>query len=218
MESEKTVAKTQSLDIGKCFNDAFDVYKQNIFILVLSALIFQVCSIFTLFILAGPLYGGYCFMMLNAIRKEDKKIELRDMFGMFNKFWPLLALFVVQAVLIFFGFLLLIIPGLILTAMWLFTYFVMIDQNKGVFEALKGSWGIVKNAFWINFALCVIYLLVSIVPGQIPYAGWLLGIFVLPFTVLMITSAYLQQAPEKVPDENRPFADAVKKEEDKNKG
>lgn len=219
MVTKNPAVEPKTLDISRCFTDAFDIYKRNMPVLILSALLFQIISIFSLFILAGPLYGGYCFMMLNAIRKEGNSVELRDMFKMFNKFWPLLGLFGVQAVLVFFGFLLLIIPGLILTTMWLFTYFIMVDTDKGIFDALKGSWELVREkGFWINFALCIIYLLLSVIPGQIPYAGLALGILVLPFTILMLTSAYKQQAPEKVKEEaalseNRPFADAVKKEE-----
>ena len=76
---------SQQLDIGKCFSDALEIYKVNVLMLVLSALLFQVISLFTLLILAGPLFGGYCLMLMNAMRREDKKVELNDMFKMFNK-------------------------------------------------------------------------------------------------------------------------------------
>jgi hypothetical protein len=201
--------EAKQVDIGKCFNDALEVYKVNILILLLSALIFQVISLFTLLILSGPLFGGYCFMMLNAMRKADKKIELNDMFKMLNKFWPLLGLFFLQGIAIFTGLLLLIIPGILLMTMWLYSYFIMVDKNKGVMDSLKASWNLVKEkGLWINLALAVIYVLLSGVSGQIPYVGWLLNLFMIPFGILFITSAYIQQAialPAPA-DENRPFA------------
>lgn len=199
------------LDINKCFADALGVYKANILMLLLSVLLFQVISLFTLLILAGPLFGGYCLMTMNAMRREDKKIELNDMFKMFTKFWPLVGLFFLQGLAVFTGLILLIIPGVILMTMWLYTYFIMVDQNKGVIDSLKASWKLVTDkGFWMNLALAVIYILLSGLSGQIPFIGWIVSLFVVPFAILLITSGYLQQASkvEVVSSENRPFADA----------
>jgi hypothetical protein len=207
--------EAKQLDIGKCFNDALEIYKVNILMLLLSALIFQVISLFTLLVLSGPLFGGYCLMALNAMRKADKKIELNDMFKMLNKFWPLLGLFFLQGIAIFAGLLLLIIPGILLMTMWLYSYFIMVDQNKGVMDSLKASWNLVKEkGLWINLALAVIYVVLSGVSGQIPYIGWLINLFMVPFGVLLITSAYIQQtvAQAASAEENRPFANVPEEE------
>jgi len=207
--------EAKKLDIGKCFTDAWEVYKVNILILILSALIFQVISLFTLLILSGPLFGGYCFMTMNAMRKADKKVELNDMFKMLGKFWPLLGLFFLQGIAIFAGLLLLIVPGILLMALWLYTYFIMVDKNKGVMDSLKASWNLVKcKGLWINLALAIIYLVLSGVSGQIPVVGWLINIILVPFGILLITSAYLQQTVQVTAssDENRPFADVPEEE------
>ncbi len=207
--------EAKKLDIGKCFTDAWEVYKVNILILILSALIFQVISLFTLLILSGPLFGGYCFMTMNAMRKADKKVELNDMFKMLGKFWPLLGLFFLQGIAIFAGLLLLIVPGILLMALWLYTYFIMVDKNKGVMDSLKASWNLVKcKGLRINLALAIIYLVLSGVSGQIPVVGWLINIILVPFGILLITSAYLQQTVQVTAssDENRPFADVPEEE------
>jgi len=207
--------EAKKLDIGKCFTDAWEVYKVNILILILSALIFQVISLFTLLILSGPLFGGYCFMTMNAMRKADKKVELNDMFKMMGKFWPLLGLFFLQGIAIFAGLLLLIVPGILLMALWLYTYFIMVDKNKGVMDSLKASWNLVKcKGLRINLALAIIYLVLSGVSGQIPVVGWLINIILVPFGILLITSAYLQQTVQVTAssDENRPFADVPEEE------
>jgi len=207
--------EAKKLDIGKCFTDAWEVYKVNILILILSALIFQVISLFTLLILSGPLFGGYCLMTMNAMRKADKKVELNDMFKTMGKFWPLLGLFFLQGIAIFAGLLLLIVPGILLMALWLYTYFIMVDKNKGVMDSLKASWNLVKGkGLWINLALAIIYLVLSGVSGQIPVVGWLINIIMVPFGILLITSAYLQQTVQVTAssDENRPFADVPEEE------
>lgn len=201
----------KQLDINKCFTDALEVYKVNILMLLLSVLLFQVISLFTLLILAGPLFGGYCLMTMNAMRRQDKRIELNDMFKMFSKFGPLLGLFFLQGLAIFAGFVLLIIPGIILMTMWLYTYFIMVDEDKGIIDSLKASWRlVVDRGFWMNLAIAVIYILLSGLSGQIPVIGWIVSLFVVPFAILLITSAYLQQvAPaEAAAAEDRPFAAA----------
>jgi hypothetical protein len=208
----------KQLDISKCFTDALEVYKVNILMLLLSVLIFQAISLFTLLILAGPLFGGYCLMAMNAMRREDKKIELNDMFKMFTRFGPLVGLFFLQGLAVFTGLILLIIPGIILMTMWLYTYFFMVDQDKGVIDSLKASWKLVTDrGFWMNLALAAIYILLSSLSGQIPVIGWFVSLLVVPFAILMITSGYLQQISkiEVVSSENknRPFADANDEEE-----
>jgi hypothetical protein len=205
----------KQLDIGTCFNQAWGIYKANIIMLLLATLIFQVISLFTLLILSGPLFGGYCLMVLSAMRKADKKIELNDMFKMMNKFAPLLGLFFLQGLAIFAGLIFLIIPGVLLMTMWLYSYFMMIDKNTGVIESLRASWNLVKGkGFWMNLTLAVIYILINGASGQIPYVGWLLNLFMVPFGVLLITSAYMQQAVQQPvsSDEVRPFANASEEE------
>jgi len=202
----------KQLDLSRCFNDAIEVYKVNVLVLLGSALLFQVLSLFTLLILSGPLYGGYCLMMLNAMRNADKKVEFNDMFKMFNKFWLLLGLFFLQGIAIFAGLLLLIIPGIVLMTMWLYSYFMMVDKNKNIIEALKASWNMVKEkGFWMNLALALIYVVISGVSGQIPFIGWIINLFMVPFGILLITSAFIQQSDSAKPaaSENRPFAEAA---------
>lgn len=79
------------MDIGRCVNDAIDVYKKNWLVLVLAALILDVLILVTVLILAGPLSGGVAKMSLNALRREDKSVDLGDLFGCFNRFFGLLG-------------------------------------------------------------------------------------------------------------------------------
>ncbi|NQT46813.1 MAG: hypothetical protein HQ593_04970 [Candidatus Omnitrophica bacterium] len=191
---ENVTAVGGKLDIGRCINDAIDLFKRNVLILALATFLFQVISIFTIGILAGVLMGGYYWMLLNALRKEDKKVELGDMFGLFSKFLPLLGLFMLQTVLTLTGFVLLIIPGIIVATMWLYATFFMVDKNTGVIESLKTSWNLVRQkGFGMNILLLVIYVALASGGGMVPYVGWIIGLFLLPLASLMLASAYIQQ-------------------------
>lgn len=202
MEEQNTVSSEVSLDIRRCFNDAFEVYKSNILILVLAAFLSSIISLLTLFILMAPITGGYCYMMLCAMRREDKRVELADMFSMFKIFWPLFGLFWIQGLLIVGASFLFIIPGIFLATVWMFSMFVMVDKSTGIMPSLKISWNtVIRNGFWLNFALIVIYLAINIIPSYIPLLGLFIGFFVSPFAVLLMTSAYIQQIPQGIPEE-----------------
>jgi hypothetical protein len=181
-------------DIGSCFNDAVEMYKRNFLPLVLAAAIYDVLSIFSLLILAGPLLGGLYYMCLRGMDRPDKRIDLGDMFRAFDKFWPLLALFFIEFVLMLLGFTALIVPGLLLTAIWLFTQLLMIDKNMGVFEVLGKSPSIVfRKGFGTNLLLAVICTALILGASSVPYVGVVLGWFVHPLAWLLITSAYIRQ-------------------------
>jgi uncharacterized membrane protein len=199
MDNIDTPVKTQTLNISWCFTEAIDVYKKNVLMLILAAFLFQIISLFSLFIMAGPLYGGLVFMLLNAMSKENKKVELNDMFKPLNRFGAFLGLFSLQGVAILAGFLL-VIPGIILTAMWLYSYYFMVDKNMGITDSMKASWDFVREkGFWPNLGLCFIYLAITIIPSYVPLIGFFLGTAVMPLALMLITSAYRQQAPKESP-------------------
>ena len=60
-------ATGRSLDIGRCFQEALDLYKKNFLVLFIAAAITEAVSGVTLGILAGPLIGGWVVMGLFAL-------------------------------------------------------------------------------------------------------------------------------------------------------
>lgn len=103
----------------------------------------------------------------------------------------LLTLFLVglvAGIAIFVGFLLLIVPGLILITIWAVAAPVVVLEGKGVFEALGRSRELVRGNGWQVFgvlvALLAIVLVASIVIGSIGAIGD-------SFVVLVIVSLLL---------------------------
>jgi hypothetical protein len=203
MEEQNVASRTMLPDIGRCFNDAIEVYKQNVLILALAAFLSTIIIIFTLLILAAPISGGYIYMLLKAMRRPDKKVELSDMFSMFKMFWPLFGLFLLQTLLTLAGFILLIIPGIFLSTVWMFSMLVMVDKNTSIKPSLKISWDtVMKNGFWLNFALGVICIAINMITSYIPFVGLIATFFISPFASLLLVSAYTQQVGETIIDES----------------
>jgi hypothetical protein len=100
------------ISISRCFDEAMAVYKRNFLPLFLAAILFDILTAVTLLILAGPLFGGACLMTMRGMRTG--RCQLGDLFRTFDRFLPLLGLFLLTTIAILFGLVLLLVPGLVL--------------------------------------------------------------------------------------------------------
>ena len=185
------------MDVGRCVNDAVEVYKKNWLVLVLAAVILDALCIMTLLILAGPLCGGFSRMTLNALRREDRVVNLGDLFGCFNNFGRLVGMFFFTFIAVLLGTVLCIIPGFALSTIWLFVFFLAVDRDMGVFQSLGVSQNIVsRKGLGVNLLVVLIVFGISIIPTAIPYLGIVLAWFLIPIAWLIEASAYIQQVDE----------------------
>lgn len=114
---------------------------------------------------------GLC-MLQGAVVKaavngfNGKKTEVGDAFGAgLRVFFPLLGLAIVTALGIFLGFLLLIVPGVILWVLWSVAAPAVVVEKRGVLEALQRSRDLTRGYRWPVFGLMVIYILLNWVVG-----------------------------------------------------
>ncbi len=181
------------MDIGKCLNDAVEIYKKNWVQLVVAAIVFEILFCLSLTLLGGVLMGGWSIMVLNAIRSPDQRVEFGDMFSLFRRFMSLTGLFYVTFIPILVGLVLCIVPGLLLMTLWLFAFFFLVDdEDERAMGALSTSQEVVKRDFGQAFLLVIIIFALSIAPSMIPYVGVIVGWFVVPLAWLMEASAYQQ--------------------------
>ncbi len=181
------------MDVGRCFRDAFEIYKQNLVVLVVAALLVDVLGVLTLLILLGPLAGGLSLLTLRAVRAKDQRADLNDLFRAFSKFLPLFGLFWLTLVPILLGTALLIVPGLLLMTIWMFSFYLVVDRDEGVFASLGKSQEMVKQAGFGNcLLLTIVDLALHLAPVAIPYVGCIFGWFITPIGWLIVASAYVQ--------------------------
>lgn len=186
-----------ALDLGRCLNDAMEVYRKNVLTFVLAVILFDVLMVFSLLVLAGPLVGGMVLMSLSAMRDPEHKARLGDLFGTFDRFGAFVGLCFLTIIPILLGYLLFIVPGVILSAMWMFAAYLMVDQRMGVIDALRTSWRIViARGFWINVAAAAVITALFAGPIFIPYVGAIAGWVLAPLAWLINTSAYVQEVKE----------------------
>jgi hypothetical protein len=94
---------------------------------------------------------GYILATLKAARSE--KPSILDLFRPFKIFFPVIFSFILLCMIIFAGFMLLIIPGIIFACRLAFVPYLVVDKNKGVFSAISESWKMTKGHFWTIFLI-----------------------------------------------------------------
>ncbi|MEI6237749.1 MAG: hypothetical protein WCP03_04075, partial [Candidatus Saccharibacteria bacterium] len=88
---------------------------------------------------------------------------------------PYLGLAIIVGLTILFGFVLLIIPGLIAIFMLSMAMFIYVDKKPGVIEAYKQSFALVKENILIVLAMFVVNIGVSAV-SNVPFIGWIISL------------------------------------------
>lgn len=84
------------------------------------------------------------------------------------KLFPLIGLGIVVAIGVSIGFVLLIVPGVILYLMWMVAVPAMMVENLGVFEALSRSSALTKGSRLKLLGLIIVFIVFSIIIG-IPF-------------------------------------------------
>lgn len=80
---------------------------------------------------------------------------------------PLLLLAILSMLGIYFGLLLLIVPGIILAVMWSVSTPAMVAEKLGVFASLGRSKQLTKGARWSIFGLLLVALVLLVVPAML---------------------------------------------------
>ena len=179
--------------------DTFRIIKEEPVILILGGLVVQLLTMLTMGILAGPFLGGYFLLIIYYLR-ENRKPTFNDIFSGLQQFGNLLPYFLVL-LLIFFGLMLLVLPGLLFATWWLYVLPLMVDRKMPFIDAMRQSMNKVnETGFLMHF---VFLLLISVIPimllnflsTMVPFL-FVLKIFLPPFQVGCLASLYIDQFDE----------------------
>lgn len=196
-----------TIDMAGVLRRGFDLYKENILVLLLSTVLAVIISVLTIGILAGPMFAGMSIITLALIDRRDPKPDISDLFNGFSFFLPSLVFVVLYFVASIFGQVVLgFIPvlGVILSSLYsmvlstfvMFTMFNIVDQKMEVVAAIQKSIDVVKTNFWIFLGLQIIASLLSGL-GLI-LCG--IGVFLtLPLYICALAIAYRDLTPAPGP-------------------
>jgi hypothetical protein len=198
--------KTSTMNFQKYLEDTYRIIMAEPVILVLGGLLVQLLTIVTLGILAGPLLGGY-FLVVIGLLRDKKKPFFNDIFSGLQQFGTLFPYFLVLLI-IFIGFMLLFLPGLLFATWWIYVLPLMADRKISYREAMRLSMNRVNETGFIMHL--VFLLLISVIPilllnfvsAMIPFL-FVLKVLLPPLQAGCIAALYIDQFGADRPDAAR---------------
>jgi uncharacterized membrane protein len=170
---------------GRWISVGWDLIKGDWLTFALMALVFAVVTSCVPLVLNGPLMAGF---HIACIRKlMSGKTEVGDLFKAFNRFGATLLACLVISVFTFLGSLLCVIPGLILFAMYQFTYLFIVDRKMDFWPAMQASHELVKKDYFGFTLFLLTQILINIGGFLACFVGLLITV---PLSIAAITVAY----------------------------
>lgn len=183
---ETTAVPQRRISVGDTINETFSIYGQQFGPLIGSAIVvFLVVGIVAgllyaaggviLALVAGlvqavgrTLYVGFVVKLVEDVRDGRRDSSVGDLFSAAAPAILPLIVFAFFAVIgIAIGFVLIIIPGLILLTIWSLGAPAIVAEGVGPFEAFGRSWSLVKGNGWSVFGALVVVTLIWLAIGFI---------------------------------------------------
>lgn len=150
----------------KTANKVIDVFKTHWVVLVTGTLVVFALGFITLGLLFGPLAAGLGSMFIKA--KAGKKPVFNDLFQFNSKFIPMAIMGLLIGIAVSFGLALLILPGLLLAALWMYSIYAMAYDGKSIGESMKASWQMVlKTGLWQHVVILLVIGALNSIGGAI---------------------------------------------------
>jgi uncharacterized membrane protein len=168
---------------GRWIGQGWDLVKADLGTYILIALLYFMLGSVPL--INGALIAGFHIFTMKKLM--GRNAELGDLFQGFNFFLHALLASIVIAVFVFLGTLCLIIPGLIIAAMYKFTFLFIVDKRMDFWQAMKASHAVVRNDYFGFTMFLILAFLVNVLGCLCLFVGLFVTI---PVTFAAITVAY----------------------------
>jgi len=190
-EMNAILSKSAEINISKWISNGLDLVMGDFGEFLLLSFIYVVILTVAFstgiigLILVGPLTVGFFYIIFNRIR--GKEIYIGDISRGFNVFVPALLAGILINIFVSFGFFLLFIPGIIVSALYMFALPLIIERNMDFWQAMETSRKLVtRNIFELSVFMLLLYIFLFI--GVILL---LVGFFIaLPIVFAAVAYAY----------------------------
>jgi hypothetical protein len=170
---------------GRWISAGWAMVKADMGNFALLGLIFVLVNSAASIVTQGPLQTGmhlYC-----AKRMYNKRTDIGDLFKGFDYFLPTFIAALIIGAFVFAGTMLCIIPGLVVAAIFKFSYLFIIDKKMDFWPAMMASHEVTKNDYF-GFTIFLLAMAgINILGALCCIVGLLVTI---PMSVAAITVAY----------------------------
>ena len=173
------------VETSRWLGAGWQIVQQNIGTYMLMALLFGALAACVPVVLHGPLMVGFHIAFMRKIVRGT--MEVGDLFKGFNFFVPSLVASLLISIFTTIGFVFCIIPGIVVSAMFMFTYLFILDKRMDFWPAMQASHEIVKRNY-VGFSL---FIVATMLLNFVGILCLLVGILItIPITFAAITVAY----------------------------
>jgi hypothetical protein len=181
---EATPAPVKRITVGDVVGETFSIYGQNLGALLGAAIVvfviiglvsglFQNAGGVVLGLLAGivrlvgyALFTGFVVRLVQDVRDGRRDQTVGDLFSSATgAIVPLIVFGLLFGIGVGIGFILLIIPGLILVTFWCVGAPAIVVEREGPIGAFGRSWNLVRGDAWSVFAALLVILIIVIAIG-----------------------------------------------------
>jgi len=182
---------TTKFDFGKEMSNGFNLFKENMGLLILSSFLASLLGILTCTVLMGPLYIGMLLIIARLIKKDGSTPQVGDLFKGFdfflNSFLFWLIFIVCNTVLAFIPVIGTLLSMALGTLLW-WGFMFIAYENLSAIDALKKVINETTSGNFFN------QLLFALVANLIAGAGILLcgvgALFTMPISYCMMVCCY----------------------------
>lgn len=122
---------------------------------------------------------------------SDETLGMRDSLEAGSKkLWSFIWIFTILSYIVTGGFLLVVIPGIIFSIWFFFSQFILAREDERGMSALLKSKEYVKGYWFDVFLRMFIIWIISAVVSGIPFIGWILSVFFMPFAMIFSFLVY----------------------------
>lgn len=147
------------------------------------------------FVLGAILQLGLIRLFIDLV-DQDTEDRLKMLFSQHKLFWRYLGASVLYGLMVGFGLILLIVPGIYFALKYQFFSYLIVDKNLGVFDALKKSGEITKGVKWKLFGFWFALVGLNILGLLVLLVGLLVTI---PTSILAYIYVYRTLSKRLVP-------------------
>ena len=170
---------------GQWISQAWEIVKTDIGLFMGLAVLYLIVGSIGSVLTQGPMQAGFYLACMKKLVRG--RMEIGDLFLGFNFFVAAFVAALLIAIFSTIGVLLCIIPGLVISAMYMFTYLFVVDKRLEFWPAMEASHAVVKNDYF-GF---VLFLLGIVLLNMVGILCCIAGVFVtIPISMMAITIAY----------------------------
>lgn len=148
---------------------------------------------FIVFLALLVLAEGMTIDMIQDVFEGGKADLGRSWQSTKGKLGALIIAAIVVSVILFLGYVLLVIPGLILTLLLYFVAQTIMIDNKGALESLGASYDFVKANLTDSAIVALLSVAIYFVLSMIPLLGILLVLIAMPYLIALSTLLYIDR-------------------------